>query len=264
MNGLLHDTFSELMARRVLWLFGAVTAIILLIVILTSDAKIQMDSGGGEMSMTDLNEALGNPMMSVFAGFVSILTFLAVASCCGILPNMLSKGRAEFYLSKPLSRVGLLIRKLIAIWMVYGGTVVVSSVLVLSAVYLVHGNFGGGVVWVLVFELIALAIWLSIIALVGIVSGSTVVSFMAVFIVWVVQNMLKFREVFAEFVGSKALDILLTTLYHITPKSSEIGDLAVLVAAGKEGADWMPLWTTLILTAVIATSALIAFRRKDY
>ena len=114
MFGIFHDTFSELLNRKTLVFYIVVTALTILIVLgsgaigVGGDAQIDI-----EINKQDVNDAFGNPVMRGFGSYVYFLIFLTVMAIAGLIPNMLVKGRADYYLSKPYSRTSFFLNKLV-------------------------------------------------------------------------------------------------------------------------------------------------------
>ena len=81
-----------------------------------------------------LDEMVGQAFVSSFGSFLSLLVFLTVIGTAGFMPGMLSKGRAEYFLSKPVSRTRLYLQKVISLWLVYGAAIVLAGVVIVGKV----------------------------------------------------------------------------------------------------------------------------------
>src|SRR5277367_4578464 len=137
---LIRDTFREAFARKIFWgLFGLSTAMILFFLFLL---RIDLVEGGmatlslfGRTAdrMTDVDRVV----RGVYGGIATFLytwgMFLAVFASAGLIPSVLEPGRIELVLSKPVSRVHILLGRFL------GNTLVVAS----NIAYLVAG------VWVI-------------------------------------------------------------------------------------------------------------------
>lgn len=263
MRGLLRDTFAELVDRKIIWVFGLLTLFAVLVVGFTSTMEInfQMQSSGG---LDELNEAFNNPMLRVFSTFMSFLILLTVFATAGLIPNMFVKGRAEFYLSKPIGRARLFVTRVLSIWIVYGAVVAISGLIVWGSMIGVYDSVTGSVLAILALNLASFFIWLSIASSIGIITGSISVSLISVALVWVAQFLLSYREALEAFVQSKTLIGTVDAMYWILPKTGEISELTTEAGLGITNLDWMPLWTSLAFSIALVLAAAYLFRRKNY
>lgn len=265
MRGLTRDTCNEMIDRKLFWVFVAVTVLTILIVLLSASTVKTLKAGEAPPEVAKgIGDLVDAYLINGLGKFLSILVFLAVMGTAGLIPSMLSRGRAEFYMSKPISRTGLLLNKLVGMWAVYGGLTVVAGLVCLGVMVLSYDLFKIGVLWMLVDSLVALAVWFSITGLIGVISGSYAFAVTAAFLVWIAQSLLPLREGLAQIVNSKVLTTTLDILYYVLPKPSQVSDLFAQLARSKEVADWMPLWSTLLFALVMYAASLWFFRRKDY
>lgn len=265
MRGLTRDTLIEMRDRKLFWLFIVVTAIAVLAVVALRGS---VESMRIEDAPPEVRDAFGTIANQIVVGwtstFLSLLVFFTVLGTAGLIPSMLSRGRAEFYMSKPISRSKLLLGKLFGIWAVYGAMIVLGGLLIISLIASLYDMFLPGVYFVLLESLVALFVWLSITGLVGVATGSSALAITTTFGVWLAQFGLQYREHLYQLTDSKAVQVALDTLYYILPKHSQYGDLFVSLSVGKPVADWMPLWSSLLFALVLYAAALWTFRRKDY
>lgn len=263
MKGLIRDSLLELFDRKVIYLFAVVTMITVVVIFLFRSAEVHIQTQMG-FGAEKLEDVLGNQFLHGLSMFMSFLLFLAVMATAGLIPNMLVKGRADFYLSKPMSRNSLYLRKLGSMWLVYGGIILVCGIIGTLAIGLFHDYFSLGMLYIIIFKLVIFFIWLSIIAFVGIISGSTTVSIMGAFIVYIIQWLLGSRELIAAFIDSKPVTYVTDIIYYIWPKAEEISDLTLRLAQGREVFSWMPLWSTLLFTVVLIYLTICIFKYKEY
>ncbi|MDH4158075.1 MAG: hypothetical protein OEW00_12455 [candidate division Zixibacteria bacterium] len=266
MRGITRDTVVELFDRKVIYIYAVVTVLTLLILILMRMVETRL---GGEFDIaTDdigqLTAMLGEPLIHMLAGFMSFLVFLTVLATAGLAPNMLMKGRADYYLSKPISRSAVFVDKLLSIWLVYGGIVVVCGIVAVLMTYLVHGFFAWSVLYIFILKVVILFIWLSITVSVGVITGSATISIMAAFIVYVLEWLLEYREFVAGLSNSRVVEFIINALYYVLPKAGEISDLTTRLALDRRIDTWMPLWSSLLFSAALIYVAIFIFRRKDY
>jgi ABC-type transport system involved in multi-copper enzyme maturation permease subunit len=261
MRGITRDTVVELVDRKMLWLFGLVTAVILLIVYASGGVRAEFSAGGGTTSF----EGLPPSTVSWIIGRVmSFLVFLTVLATAGLFPRMFERGRAEFYLSKPGSRTSLLMGKFAAVWFIYGLMVFTCGVLIYGATAIVHHTFDFDIIYLFIVYLGLLFVWLSVVAFAGIAFNSTVLAIISAFVVWVLQTVLAYHEALQALIGPGLLSNLVKILYYIVPKAGEMSDMAVNLGSGHRVLNWMPLWTSLIFGVAMVYLAVVIFRRRNY
>lgn len=266
MRGITRDTVVELTDRKFLWIFGAITVITALVIFMVSRAEISisMQSGGEIAGGGEIASMAGSVLLKSFDYFVTVIVFLVVMASAGLLPHALERGRADFYIAKPISRRSLLLSKFFGLWSVYGAALTVCGLVVWAVGGLAFGDFSGGALWILALGLVNLFIWLSITVLVGVWTGSSAMALMSAIIVWVVQTILGHRDWISLITDSAFARTINDWLYYIVPKPSAIADIAVTLAKGRTVSDWLPLWSSLLVAGVLVGLAVVVFKRKDY
>ncbi len=262
MRGLLRDCLVEMVDRKILYVFLVLTVIGAISVFgaYAMDLEIQ----GQQLDIEEINQTLGNPVLRIFNWIMSyVLILVAVFTTAGLIPGMFVRGRADYFISKPISRSSLILSKLFSIWIVYGITAAVSLLINYALAGVLFGSFDSGILTIVGVNLLVFLIWLSVTGFVGVVSGSTGMAVMAAFLVWLAQFLLSFHEAFKQFVGSRAIQIIVDTLYYIFPKPGQIQD-NVNVAVMGGSADWMPLGTSLAFALILILITVAVFRRKGY
>ncbi|MFH1688564.1 MAG: hypothetical protein ABIE70_13725 [bacterium] len=261
MRGLLADTLAEALERKIVWVFLILTVLGVLMILgaRVTDISIQ----GENLDFSDMEGMFANPVLRVLNFFNHVLVFFAVLATAGLVPSMFIKGRADYYLSKPISRSRLLVSRVAAIWVVYGAMMVLAVLALVVTVWLAFGHMELGVVSVLGIHLLAFLIWLSITTLAGIVGGSNSLSLITVFVVWLAQKLLSLHEYVEGLVNSEFVVNTVKVFYYILPKSDDIYDMVVPVASGGI-VSWMPLYTSLLFAVVALAAAALVFRGKDY
>ncbi|PWB72027.1 hypothetical protein C3F09_07180 [candidate division GN15 bacterium] len=265
MNGILRDTVAELIDRKILYVFLGVTLIAVLVIAATSsvDLRIQV-SGTGELGNTAPSVIAQSALLKLFGAFISLLVFLAAMASASLMPSALEKGRVDFYLTKPLSRAGFLLRKYVAIWLTYGGIVVACGLIVYPVAGLVHGTSDSRVAYLFGASLVNLAIWFSITVAAGVLSRSAPIAIMTAFIVWVGQTILAGHTAIGDFIGSSGWKYLVDALYYILPKPSILFDQAFALCEGKAITDWVPLGSSILFAAAMLVAAAEILRRKEF
>ena len=115
---------------------------------------VDVELYGQGVDVGEMNEIMGDPILSGLNMFMYVSVFLVVMATAGLIPSMLIKGRAEYYLSKPISRVSLLLNKIAAIMIVYGALMTLCFVIVFVATGFTIGSFEWGAVIIIVSNLL--------------------------------------------------------------------------------------------------------------
>lgn len=265
MRGIFRETMLELLDRKVLYLYALVTLVAMAAFYYGSEfqTKIQIQTDG-EMMGGELSQLISGLAVRYLGGYISFLVFLSVMASAGIIPTMLERGRADFYLAKPISRQTLMGFKLLSIWLVYGGTVFIGGALTYLVMVIATGEFSFEVFYLLGMSLVSLLIWLSVTTLAGVLFRSITMAITAAFIVWAAQNILAMHEGITQWIDSETIVNLVTSLYYIFPKTSAVGTIALTLATGGDVGDWMPLWSSAIFAGAMFSLAVWAFGRKNY
>ncbi len=264
MKGITRDCAQEMVDRKSIWIYAVITVIALLIIMGLRSVRI-MEGGPGMDSSTSVLAEMGQSVtISGLDTFLSLLVFITVFVTAGLLPGMLIRGRAEFYLSKPLSRTSLLINKLVGIWVVYGAVIVAAGILAWGMFYVTFGTAVPQAFWLFLFNLLALFVWLSIVIFAGVFSGSAAMSIVTAFLIWVVQGLLASRGALEALIDSKFILKLVDALYYVLPKTSEMANIGEALAKGNTVETWLPLWTTLLFALALLTGTVYIFKSKDY
>ncbi len=264
MRGITRDTVVELVDRKVLWLFAGLTVVALVMVYFTSDISINMNGYNGDLGQAVPSDLVAAAVVRGFDAFMSFLVFLAVMASAGLIPRMLERGRVDFYLAKPLSRSGLLLNKLGAVWLVYTFVVMLCAAVVYVVTVLAHGGFDFRILYLFAAYAVLMVIWLSITGLAGVVFGSTPLAMISAFLVWVLQTILSGHETINQFLDSRVARYVIDILYYVLPKPSEISDMSMQLVLGRPVDSWMPLWSSVVFAAVMIYLAVWFFKRKSF
>jgi hypothetical protein len=262
---MLTETLTELMHRKTMWVFVAAVVVGVMGALLSTGIEASFQSNMPDDFDSDgFGDIIERPILSGFHFYIVILLFFAVMSTAGLLPSMLSPGRAEFYLSKPISHQTLLLSKLLSVFVVYGGMFLVSGLVVYLAFSVMNATFYVSVVYMMLLHVIVFGFWLTIIVFFGVLSGSTAMAMIMAFALWAAEKAMAAREFYKGLIDSDAGDFVVDGLYYLFPKGAASSDIMLDLAAGSRIADWSPLWTTGLFSLVMLLCSLWLIRRKDF
>src|SRR2546423_13282346 len=170
------------------------------------------------------------------SGFSAILyflcTFLAVFATAHLVPRMQEKGTIDLYLSRPVSRVKLILSRYVAGMLLAGSNVLylIGAIwlIVMWKTHVVHPRFllGGAVIMFIIATLMAFAF------LVGVITSSTAVSIMTTYGLFFFGGMLVGHERVAAVVSRQWMAVAINTLYWIVPKTAELGGAVMAFVSG--------------------------------
>ena len=184
---------------------------------------------------------------------------------------MQEKGTIDLYLSRPVSRVKLILSRYVAGLLLAGSNVVylITTIwlIVMWKTHVVHPRFfvAGAIILFVIATLMAFAF------LVGVITSSTAVSIMASYGLFFFAVMLVGHERIAAAVSKEWQAWMINTLYWIVPKTAELGGAVVaFVSAGQapeklaQQLTWSPFLTTGAFGIVCLILACWVFTRKEF
>ncbi|HXI12289.1 MAG TPA: ABC transporter permease subunit [Thermoanaerobaculia bacterium] len=209
---------------------------------------------------------------SGFSAFLYLIgIFLAIFATAHLVPRLQEKGTADLYLSRPVSRFGLLTSRYIAGLLLAATNLVylIGSIwlMVIWKTHVVHPRFllSGVIILFVVAVLLAFAF------LVGVVTSSTAVSIMATYAIFLFAALLSGHERLAAAVSKEWQANVIHGLYWFFPKTAELGQAVVKAVAGGALGERMPdtltipvFGSTLAFGLLCFTLAVVVFQRKEF
>ena len=210
---------------------------------------------------------------SGFSGVLYFLcTFLAIFATAHLVPRMQEKGTIDLYLSRPVSRLKLILSRYIAGLILAGSNILylIGSIwlIVMWKTHVVHPRFfvAGALILFVIAVLLAFAF------LVGVITSSTGVSIMTTYGLFFFALMLVSHDRIAAAVSKEWQAWVVQTLYWIIPKTAELGVAVVSFVSSAQ----MPerITQSLNLPAIFATTGAFGvvslalaswlFQRKEF
>ncbi len=209
------------------------------------------------------------------SGFSAILyflcTFLAIFATAHLVPRMQEKGTIDLYLSRPVSRLKLLLSRYVAGLILAGSNVIylIGSIwlIVMWKTHVVHPRFflAGAVILFVIATLLAFAF------LIGVITSSTAVSIMTTYGLFFFAIMLAGHDRIAAALSKAWEAWLINTLYWIIPKTAELGEAVVAYVSGNRVPERiaaalspMPFVTTAAFGVACLALAAWIFQRKEF
>ncbi len=266
MNGLFKDTLAELFDKKAVYIFLVLTAFAVVITIFSGSFNMSINGSSKEMGLEEMGVEVGTPLLLGVSTLMALLTFLAVMLSAGILPTMFIKGRADYFLSKPISRTSLLLKKFLSVWIIYGLLVSTCGFICYLTGALVHSVFSNTIFIIIGYVFIELFLWLTFSFFIGILTGKTVSVIMSLFLLWATQMglfMLFSSQIVAQ-IGYETLGKTLDYLYYLFPKMSELSSLLEGVIRETTSLNSYILYSSVGFSLSILFFTLVLFKRKNY
>ena len=276
----IEDVMREAAARWTLVAYFMLSTMFLIIFA----AAINLDIVDGALAVAklfgkDVNmrgevpiEKLVTGFESGFSGVLYVLcTFLAIFATAHLVPRLQEKGTIDLYLSRPVSRVKLLMSRYIAGLALAGTNVIylIGSIwlIVLWKTHVAHPRFllAGAIILFVIATLLAFAF------LIGVVTSSTAVSIMGTYAIFLFASMLTAHKQFEAAVSKEWQAWVIKTMYWVFPKTGELAQAVVRFVAADQWPERLskPLgMAPYATTAAFAVGCLILaswiFQRKEF
>lgn len=202
---------------------------------------------------------------AVFAGMLYGLgIFLAVFATGSLVPNLVKRGTVDLYLTRPIGRTHVLLGRFAG-----GVTLVIANLVYLCGGVFAVISFKTGV-WNPRFLLAGAVIllvfvsFLGLMFLVGVLSGSTPLSIMVPYGLYVISLPLAAHDQLAAAMDSRLAAAVVHALYWALPKTAELGRDMVRLVLAEGSLDLVAAATTAAFGAACLLLGVIVFNRKNY
>jgi ABC-2 type transport system permease protein len=276
-----QEVFREAAARWVLIAYFALSSLFILIFAIGVNLDIVDGALAGARLFGQSVDMGGQPVEidkivlgfeSGFSGFLYLVgIFLALFATAHLVPRLQEKGTIDLYLSRPVSRVSLLLSR-------YAGGLLLAAANILfliGSMWLIvvwktrvfHPRFllSGVVILFMVATLLAFAF------LIGVITSSTGVSLMATYAIFFLAAILVAHDRIAAAVSTDSAARIVQGLYWILPKTAELGQATVALVAGSEAPERLAninhfavYGSTAAFGAVALGLSAWLFSRKDF
>lgn len=271
---LIVDTWREALARYTLVGFMAVSTLFLLGLLFALNLDIvngtlaagslfgqAFELGPASLDITQVVVTA----QSVFTGLIYAMgIFLSVFATGSQVPNLMRRGTADLYLSRPISRTGILLGRFLGAL-----TLVAANIAYLCGGVFLIVSFKTGV-WnprfLLAGGLILLVFitFLGFMVMVGVLSRSTPLSIMLPYALYLLAMPLAAHDQIAAAMDSRFWARVIHGLYWVLPKTAELGRDMVQMVLGTGAPSAVAVLTTLAFGAACLGAALVRFNRVSF
>jgi len=268
---LIRDTFREAFARKIFWgLFGLSTLMILFFLFI-----LKIDVVEGAVATISLFGRSNGPTMDVDRlvrnVYGSIATFLytwgmalAVFASAGLIPSVLEPGRIELLLSKPVSRIHILLGRYVGNVAVVGCNIAYLVLGVWVIFGLKTGIWRAQFLWSIATALFIFAVLLTVVVLIGVTVESAALATMATVALGLLSPILAQTSMMMKLLSSETARNIWRFLYQVLPKIYDIGRLTLNLVRREPAGDLTPIWTSAAFGVVVLSLSVYIFRRRDF
>lgn len=270
---LIRDTFREAFARKIFWgLFGLSTLMILFFLFI-----LKIDVVEGAMATITLFGRPAGPragvdvdrlVRNVYGGIATFLytwgMALSVFASAELIPSVLEPGRIELLLSKPVSRLHILLGRFTGNVAVVGCNVayLVLGVWIIFGVK--TGIWGVQFLWAIATTVFIFAVLLTVVVLVGVVFESAALATMVTIALGLVSPILAQMSTMMRLLSSEMARDAWRTLYHVLPKVYDLGRLTLDLVRRQPAGDLTPVWSSALFGGAVLSLAIYIFSRRDF
>lgn len=271
---LVVDTWREAYARYTLLGFLGVSLLFLLVLTFSLNLDIvdgtlaagtlfgkSLDLGG---KAPPIETVVGGGLAMFAAMLYGLGVFLAVFATGSQVPHLVRRGTVDLYLTRPVSRVHVLLGRFLG-----AVSLVIANLLFLcGGVFLIVALKTG--VWQPRFFAatgVILLVFLSFLGfmyLVGVLTGSTPLSIMLPYALYLLAMPLAAHDRIAALVDSRLAAWIVHGLYWVLPKTAELGRDTVGLVLGRSAPTTVSLATTAAFGVVCLILAIIRFQKKSF
>ena len=267
-------TIRELIARITLIILAAISTLILLGVLLSVSADRTADGAaltifGNPVTPVVAQEQLAELVAQMQAGlagglFAGIVLFGVLATASAI-PDMLERGVADVYLSKPLPRWQLLFARCLGAV----GAILLNAVYFIGGLWLILGVKAG--IWNGLFLVSILSMALlfaclySLVAFFAVWSRNAVVAIIAAFLYLIIIGSVLYHRQQGLYMISEN-QVFRTTIdmvYYVLPQLSALQDSIAKQIMGREF-DWLPYLQSTLSAGAIYSGAAAILHKRDF
>lgn len=263
------NTFKEAFAKKIILIVLIFIALLNMLIL----TFINLDSveGINEMLLLSGMETYRDAVIKYETTLLNQFSFLVVfcilmVMSASFMPTMLEKGNIDIILSKPISRVKIIIGKFLSVVLL---AFVIIALLILIIWLIISLKTG---IWY--FPYLNSILWLTFIfavlysleLLIGLISQSTILSLLVTLVVlFPVTALLAVREnLVFNYTKNETIIFLFNIFYHIFPKPWDMREMCVQLIEGLPVESWWPAITSGLFMLTMISLAVLYFSKKDY
>lgn len=259
---LLRDSFYEIKAQKILWLYGVTGLFMALMILVLPSISIN----GQEIFQSDAisDDMINQVTAFAFDKYFFFMIIFMIFGSVGMIPTFLKKGRVELALSKPMSRVGLLSMKFASVYLIKVGILVTLSTLLWLVISFRLGVFSFQFFNGLLFGMVEFFAVYLILFFFGVATRSGPTALILYYVLRIFTGLVGAAGLMTTLVDQSAWADFINIIYHILPKMGALADNYESLLLGHGMTDFYAVWSTLLAALVLFGTALVIHQRRDY
>jgi ABC-type transport system involved in multi-copper enzyme maturation permease subunit len=268
MRAIIIITFREALAKKfILSIFIIISLFLLLFLgflnLDTTEAINAIMEATGQDSFRAAIVSFETSLISHVPFFVVFVLFIILTS--SFVPAMLEKGSIELLISKPISRMNIVLGKFVAV-----NFFILAILVYLVGIMWIMISFKSGVwhfpfLYSILWFTLVFAVLYSAIILIGLLTQSSILSILInLILLFPVTGILGNREAVFSFVKSDITKFIINFFYYVLPKPWDIREICINTIEGTAVESWEPVITSIIFCAAVMAYSVYYFSKKDY
>jgi len=269
---IVKDTFRECLGKKILIIFFLISTLGILGLLFLFDVDIAGNRAAISALFGEKQDSIAlfelKKIIIIIESYFAVTLytlgiFLSVFATADLIPSMMTKGRLELYLARPISRPMLMMGKLAGAT----GVVAVNIIYAIAGIWLVLGIKTG--VWNVSFLcsivtiIFMFAVLYTVMMLTSILVRSTAMTVIVTYMVIVINLALAQKENFLPFISSNMFRQFIEIFYWIIPKYHETSIITKNVVAGNAIESWTPAINSLLIALIVMNITVFIFSKKD-
>jgi len=263
-------TVREALARKVFIFFLGISALTILLSaaffsVVGDNAYINSAVNAGNKEI--VKQVVASLELMILSPLSALCIMISIFSSASFVPNMLEKGNIDLILSKPISRLQLIMGKY------FGGLLVVlmNIAFLIIGIWLVvsikfsYWNFN--FLWLIFIITFAFAVLYALIVWFGIMTRSATPGMMVAYLIYIIISPLLFmvKDKGEIFIHNEFVFKLVKGIYYIFPKTAELmNNVSNNMATGIGIKDYQPVVSSLLFLILMLFLSVFMFNKKDY
>ncbi|MFA6235388.1 MAG: ABC transporter permease subunit [Bacteroidota bacterium] len=267
---IIEFTFREGLARKTIIGFAVISTFFLLLGVVAAlviPTVIEVGNGQGVNTRIDItaDAKIVWQVQAAMTGFINFAALvLSIFATASILPNTMDKGSIDLLLSKPVSRLEILLGKTLGSLLIVLANVAYFIIGMWLIVGVRTGEWNAGFLGVTFSITYTFLILFAVMLVIGIGSRSSALTIILLYVfIFLISPILEGREFILQLASSETAKVILDTIYYILPKPDALGKVSYALVTHTP-IDWMPIWSSGLFAAVMYAFAGWLFQRKDF
>ena len=271
MMAIVQLTFRESLAKKTFIAFFGISTLICLLFIfalnldIVNGVKSSISLFGQEVDqLIDIEVFIFKTESALAALLFAGGLFMSLFATSGLIPSLLQPGTIDLLISKPLSRVQILLSRYLGAAAIVAFNVfylVLFSWLILS---LKTGFWNWGYLLAALMIVITFMILYSLMTFLGLLIQSGAFSLMITYLILFFSPLLLQRDTIYALLSGKIWGYLLDGLYHFLPKTAELGNITRILVEGGQVSSWIPLWSSVGFGLFMLIISSFIFVKKNF